>query len=378
MMKELIEAASRIENPSITEWKKSGKPVVGYTCSFLPSEILYAAGILPVRLRGIQTESTDIGDAYFGPFICTFPKCILQLAGDGTYGFLDGTIIIPGCDGMRRLDDCWRKCGEDNDGTLPSFFFHFGVPHKAAEYSITWFVEEINRLIRAIEEHFQVKVTEDKLKTAIQEYNRGRRLLAKLESFRTKDNLKITGVEAFAASVSGTVMERVYYNELLEKVIKEIEERAPVENGRKRLMLIGSVSDDVSEIQLIEDSGAIVVAENICFGIRHESDLVDEEGDPVEAIARRYLSYSVCPRMYGGYTERLDILKQKIKAADVDGVVMQNIRFCDLHGSENGLFERDLEKENIPCMRIEREYGSSVETGRTKMRVDAFLERMAS
>ena len=69
-------------------------------------------------------------------------------------------------------------------------------------------------------------------------------------------------------------------------------------------------------------------------------------------------------------------MNRKAKKAKIDGVILQNIRFCDLHGSENGLFERDLEAKGIPCMRLEREYGPLVETGRMKMRVDAFLERI--
>ncbi len=80
--------------------------------------------------------------------------------------------------------------------------------------------------------------------------------------------------------------------------------------------------------------------------------------------------------MYGEYKKRLEILKEKVKKAKIDGVILQNIRFCDLHGSENGLFERDLEADGIPCMRLEREYGPLVETGRMKMRVDAFIERI--
>jgi len=54
---------------------------------------------------------------------------------------------------------------------------------------------------------------------------------------------------------------------------------------------------------------------------------------------------------------------------------LQHIKFCDLHGVDNMLFERDLESEGIPCLRIEREYGS-FDTGRIKTRVDAFLERI--
>ena len=66
-----------------------------------------------------------------------------------------------------------------------------------------------------------------------------------------------------------------------------------------------------------------------------------------------------------------------IRKAKVDGVILQNVRFCDLHGSENGIFERDLEAAGIPCMRLEREYGPLSETGRISMRIDAFMERIS-
>ena len=72
------------------------------------------------------------------------------------------------------------------------------------------------------------------------------------------------------------------------------------------------------------------------------------------------------------------MLINRIKGLKADGVIMQNIRFCDLHGSENGLFERDLEKHGLPALRIEREYGPLVDRGRLKMRVDAFIEQLAS
>ena len=106
-MKVFHDAANQVEFDAITQWKKDGKPVVGYTCSYAPAEIFYAADILPYRLRGIETDGMEVGDTYFGPFICSFPKCILQLAGKGKFSFLDGAIITPGCDGMRRLDECW-------------------------------------------------------------------------------------------------------------------------------------------------------------------------------------------------------------------------------------------------------------------------------
>jgi len=372
------DAVTRIENHAITRWKQSGKKVVGYTCSYVPPEIFHAAGILPVRLRGIDTHGMEIGDTYFGPFICSFPKCLLQLAGKGVFSFLDGVLIIPGCDAMRRLDECWRKAGEDHQGIVPAWFEYFDVPHKSEVHGMNWFVQEIQSLIRRIEQQFGVSITRTGLRESIREYNRGRRLLKTVEALRAEKNLRVSGTDVFSATIAGTVLPREEYTRQLEKWLADLSVKDPLENGKKRLMVIGSISDEIDLFQLIENgTDAVVVAENLCFGVRFEGNEISEEGDPILSLARHYLETSVCPRMFGKYKQRLALLKEKIERTGVEGVIMQNIRFCDLHGSENGLFQRDLEAEGIPCLRIEREYGPLKETGRIKLRIDAFLEQIA-
>ncbi len=379
MMKEFYDAATRIRSDVLSRWKDTGGNVVGYTCSYVPSEIFHAAGILPYRIRGIETESMEIADAYFGPYICTFPKCVLQLAGKGKYDFLDGAIITPGCDSMRRLDECWRKAGDAIPGIVPSFFYYFDVPHKSIGHGTRWFREEIVNLIKALENQFGITITDEKLNASIRLYNRARRLLKELEDLRAKDAVVISGTDAFAVTMAGTAMPREEYTEHLENLVASLKKKKAKKDERKRIMLIGSISDDISLVDLVEQSGkAVVVTENLCFGVRDEGNEVAEEGDPVDALAKAYLGESTCPRMYGKYKERLATLSAIIRRSNVDAVVMQNIRFCDLHGSENGLFERDLEKEGIPCIRLEREYGPLVETGRLRMRIDAFFERLES
>ncbi len=377
-MDAFYDAATRVRNTPILKWKEGGKRVLGYTCSYVPTEIFYAVDILPVRLRGIETDGMEIGDTYYGPFICSFPKCILQLAGKGMFDFLDGAVITPGCDAMRRLDECWRKAGEDHDGIVPAYFYYFDVPHKTEPHGMRWFVQEIRNLIDSVERHFDVRITSKKLKSAIHEYNKGRQLLQDIEDLRSEKELKVSGTDVFAATVAGTVMPRDEFTAVLEKWLQSIRQGNPLSNGKKRLMLVGSISDEIDLVELVEkDNHAIVVAENLCFGVRYEGNQIPEKGDPVEALAQHYLGKSVCPRMYGKYKERLAFLKEKIQSARVDGVVMQNIRFCDLHGAENALFERDLEAVGIPCLRIEREYGPLIETGRMKLRINAFLERIS-
>ncbi|MCU0847512.1 MAG: 2-hydroxyacyl-CoA dehydratase family protein [Spirochaetes bacterium] len=375
MIKELLDASTVLNNKHVIQWKKNGKKVVGYTCSYVPDEVFHAAGILPFRIRGFGAADTTIGDTYFGPFVCSLPKCMLQLAGEGKFNFLDGVIITPGCDSMRRLDECWRKAGSDVDGVIPSFFFHYGVPHKYSDYTIKWLTEETHRLIAAVEEHFKVKITDENLHRSIKLYNQSRMLLDRFEAMRTLDAPPFNGEDALAVILAGTTMPREEYNSLLEKFLSEAE-NSPVIKNRVRLMLVGSANDDAGLVRVMEGEKAVVVADNLCFGSRFYTDQVEESGDPVSALSKRYLGHNDCPRMYGDYKRRLDILVQKVEKAKIDGVILQNIRFCDLHGSENGLFERDLEAMGIPCMRLEREYGPLVETGRMKMRVDAFIERI--
>jgi benzoyl-CoA reductase/2-hydroxyglutaryl-CoA dehydratase subunit BcrC/BadD/HgdB len=175
-------------------------------------------------------------------------------------------------------------------------------------------------------------------------------------------------------------MPREIYTQALAAWIEDLATRRNTSEtaDRRRLMVLGSISDDIDLIQMIEEDDRVVVAaENLCFGIRHAGHAIDTQGDPVEALARGYLDRSICPRMFGRYRQRLAAVLDVIARARIDAVVLQNIRFCDLHGSENSLFERDLEARGIPCLKIEREYGPLVEKGRIRMRLDAFLERIA-
>jgi benzoyl-CoA reductase subunit C len=377
MIDKLKAAAATLDNDFIRKWKDEGRKVMGYTCTFIPEEILHSAGLLPYRIRGIGTTSLSIGDSYFGPVNCTFPKCMLQLAGEGSYRFLDGAIISNGCDSMRRLEECWRKAGDDYPGALPKYYEFFSVPHKAVDYSIDYYAEELKEMIATIEAHFKVDITEESLQKSIKLYNTGRKLLRKLDELRYLNKVAISGEDALSILIASHAIPREDFNIILKKILAGLDKAQSVSDGKKRLMLIGSASDDIDFIRVIEDAGAIVVADTVCFGSRLHASLVKEKEEPVHALAAHYLNNSICPRMLGYYKDRRAFIRDIIKKAAVDGIILQNVRFCDLHGSENGVLERDFEAEGIPCMRLEREYGPLVETGRIRMRVDAFMERIS-
>lgn len=372
------DAASVLESRFVADWRAAGRKVVGYSCAYVPVEVLEAAGLLAYRLRGSGADGATIGDTYFGPFVCSLPKCMLELAGEGRYRFLDGAIITPGCDSMRRLDECWRHAGRDHPGILPGFFFHFGVPHKLTGYTEDWFAAELQRLIAALEAHFGVSVTTERLREAIRVHNRSRSLLERLDDLRARPEPSLTGAEALAVTLACGAVAREAHNDKLAAFL-DAAAAAPPGAGRRRarLLLAGSASDDLELMRAVEGERAVVVADTLCFGARAQLGAVAEEGDPIRALARRYLGKNECPRMYGGYPARLEQVRRQVQRARVEGVILQSIRFCDLHAAENGLLEHDLERDGVPCLRLEREHGPLVDKGRLKLRLDAFLERIA-
>ncbi len=368
--------ATDVNNKYLTDFKQAGGKIIGYQCSFLPlGEIYHSVGMTGIRLRANEAQETTIGDTYYGPVICSYPKCMLQMAGEGKYNLLDGLIISTGCDAMRRMYDCWRKAAEEYEGILPDFFYLLGIPHKSLDFSQKWFEDEIRLHIKNLEDYFKVTVTEESLRQSITAFNAARQAMQRLDQIRRQPETPISGGDALAVMIAGSSMPMDDYLPLLQELVAELKDN-PENLPGKRIMLVGSVNDDINFVNTIEEEGCLVVADTLCFGSRFFENKVDEDGDPVAALSRSYLDDVKCPRMIGQYEARLAYMMEKAEKAGVEGIIFQNIRFCDLHGSENSVLAKAFEAAGFPCLLIERDYGSQMETGRIKMRVEAFLRRL--
>ena len=95
---------------AIEAWKEASGQVVGWACTYVPEEIIYAAGALPVRVVA-DAKEMELGDAnaYLYTTSCSYTRSCLQLALEHKFDFLDGIVGAASCDGMRRLMDMWRN-----------------------------------------------------------------------------------------------------------------------------------------------------------------------------------------------------------------------------------------------------------------------------
>ncbi len=161
--------------------------------------------------------------------------------------------------------------------------------------------------------------------------------------------------------------------ELLEELVSEIDNRKVGDDDSLRVVLTGGAMEEVEHIAMIEDCGAVVVAENYCTGGRHADVAVDENSDPVDAIALRYLRHVSCPRMIDEFDKRAAYLDETMSTYKADAVIAEKLMFCDLWGGEIFLYKKEAKRLGFPLLALEREvYGGG--EGQMRTRVQAFFE----
>ena len=371
-LEELTDLASDLVNPAVLDWKGKGGKVVGFCCSYVPEEILYAADILPYRIRASGCAETSSADVYMTHLNCSFVRSCLQFALEGRYEFLDGLVFTNSCDHVRRLYDVVRE-------TVNFPFMHFiSVPHKVSDDAIAWYKEELSEFRENVERSFGVEITEASLSKAIDVCNETRSLLRRLYELRRSEIPPVTGAESLSVVLAGTTTPKAQYNQLLRRLLEELAEREGTSGYRARLMIAGSGGcDNPAYYEVMEDLGGLVVTDSLCFGSRYFWDPVELEGDLMFSLAKSYLNRPSCPRMVDKVAERSDFVKQMVDGFKVDGVIFQRIRYCDLWGGQLLHLRKKLREANIPLLSLEREYMLGG-TGQLRTRVQAFLERLES
>jgi len=368
---EFSEATKAVINPSIEHWKKQGGKIVGYFCSAVPEEMIMAAGFLPVRMRATGSTGTELSDAYYSSINCSFPRHCFNMALSGDFDFLDGLICMNTCDHVRRIYDNWKVAVKTPYMEVLSF------PRKNTEVQVDWYKDELTLWKERMEKHFRVEIIDENLLEAIKLSNEKRRLQRKLYNLRKGEKPPITGAESLAVMVAGTAMPIERYNKLLTELLDELGQSDGNSDYRARLMVIGGILDDPAYMEVLEDLGGLVVTDSSCFGTRIMWEDIDEDAnDPIAALARYYVAdRPSCPRMYGDQHKRAEFISEMVREFKVDGVIGEQLKFCDNWIVEHYMNELDFKDTGIPFLKLEREYVVSG-IGQLRTRVQAFIEMM--
>jgi benzoyl-CoA reductase subunit C len=378
-MKELVQfndITKTTYNPIMKNWKEGGGKIIGYSCTYVPEEIIVAAGMMPFRMRAPESNNTYECEKYMTNQTCSFCRHVVDEVLKGKYDFLDGYVGVNGCDQMKRVGDIIRAGAFKKAIAEKKFFFEFiGAPRVTCnDDSEKYYKEEITRLKEKLEGHFGLEITEQRLRESIGKVNESRRLLRELYDLRKEKNPPVTGAETLSIAVAYASLPKEVFNKDLKALLSKLDGRVAMPAYRKRLFLYGSELDDPEYVKIIEDQGALIVADGICFGARMFWDLVNESLDPMEALAKRYYSRWSCPRMMDPH-RRQDRIKEIVRDWNIDGIVGERLIFCQVFGTERAITNLETKKSGFPTLWLEREYLLGG-IGQMKTRVQAFLESM--
>ncbi|GAI94067.1 unnamed protein product, partial [marine sediment metagenome] len=215
------------------------------------------------------------------------------------------------------------------------------VPFTVNAPAVEWMTGELDKFKRSLEEHFQVTITGEALRRSISTYNEKRRLLKSLYELRKTEAPPITGAEVLGVLIASTSMPVEEFNQLLKQMLDELVGRDGFSDYRARLLLAGGELEDPAYVELIEELGGLVVTDLLCFGVRAFWDLVDEDSEPIAALARRYLERISCPRMVN-YPQRDKFIKDLVKEFKVDGIILQRLKYCDAWGCESAMIQWEV------------------------------------
>jgi len=347
-------------------WKSRNLPVVGWTCTYTPEEVIYAANALPVMVWGSLGE-TNLADAYMPSNSCSFARSCFNAALRGDYDYLDGFVESTSCDNREKTYDMWVNYSKVLN------IYLINTPHTNTEQAHHFFYREVVKFKEWMERTFKTQISDDSLNHAIEEYNENRDLLRKIYDLKSKKPPVISGTEYLEIALAGLVMPKSEHNALMSRLLGEVEHRSDLPREGLRLLVSGSVVDNTELVKLIESVGGIVVADDWCTGSRYFWNNVDlGSHDPLEAIARRYLNKVPSSFVYMR-EERFKHVKKLAKRFDVDGVVMFVIKYCDTHMFDAPLLRDELRAMGLPVLHLEWEHSMSGFAG-LKTRIEAFIE----
>jgi benzoyl-CoA reductase/2-hydroxyglutaryl-CoA dehydratase subunit BcrC/BadD/HgdB len=356
--------------------KEQGVGVAGTFCSYVPVELFFAAGIIPVGLCSTSEETIPEAEKVLPRNLCPLIKASYGFAITDKCPYMYFSDLVVGettCDGKIKMYELLGEIKDVHVMELPR--------SQRKESAKALWLSEIQLLKAKIEEKFTVKITEEKLHEAILSRNRERALLKTLYELSTLKPPPITGLQQlqilYGAQYKFNHEQKVKeLEETISRVKKEYAEgKRPVPEKAKRVIVTGCPIGGATEkvVRLIEDAGAVVVAYENCTGAKQYDRQVPETGDPYMALADYYLEIG-CSVMSPN-PNRLELLGRLCAQFDADGVIEMLLQSCHTYAIETHRVREFLKARGLPFLSLETDY-STGDTGQLKTRIAAFIEML--
>lgn len=361
----------------VVEQCAMGRKVAGLYCAFTPKELVTAAGAIPVTLCSGSEEPFSVAEEDLPANLCPLVKSSYGHAKADTcpyFHMTDFLLADATCDGKKKMFELLSRIKPLHVLMLPQTY--------ESKDGLEYWIKELQKVARFLEDKTGHTITQDTLKKEIRLYNQVRQTVEKVFHLNTHEVAWVFGSEIHAiTSMGGFEYQLETRVSEMETAIAQIRQRAESESflsemrKRPRILLTGCPNTNKKVLNLIERVGGVVVAMETCGGLKTTGERVNEDIDPILALAKKYL-HTACACMTPNH-QRLSLIGELIDVFSIDGVVELTWNACHTYNVEAFcVHEAVQEKFNRPYLQIITDYSQN-DVGQLETRIEAFLEMLA-
>ena len=146
-------------------------------------------------------------------------------------------------------------------------------------------------LKRDIEKFTGEEIPTESIRESIRVYNKNRSFIRRLYELRLSNPGILTAWEMVSIIKSSMVMPKQDHNTIMEKLLDNLASREVPKGDGVRVFVSGSLCGAPKRdiLSMIEQSGAVVVNDDLFHGYRYVSTDINENEEPISAIAQWYL-----------------------------------------------------------------------------------------
>ncbi|GAB3524881.1 double-cubane-cluster-containing anaerobic reductase [Photobacterium alginatilyticum] len=356
----------------VSEQKQAGHGIVGFYCEFTPRDLILAAGATPICLCGTSQNTITHAETVLPSNLCPLIKSSYGYALTGGCPLLNDSDLLVAettCDGKKKMYEVLSR--DKNMHVLEL------TQKSDKERAFRHWLAEVEELKQKLEQTFQTDITEEKLRAAIKAMNEERRLILAIQELGQHKPAIVSGYEIAqtryrVAGFSKHLEQMKNFLAMANQRLEQGHQVAPA--SAPRVLLTGCPTGHGTEklIEIIEECGGVVVVQEACSGIKGVYEEVSEQGDPLEAIARKHFNIPCsCMTPNEG---RKDLLKKLARDYQADAVIDLVWQACHTYNVESVLINEFVRKElGLAYLKVETDYSSS-DREQLKVRVQTLLE----
>jgi len=350
---------------------KPQEKLVGYACAYTPLALLDAAGMTPYRVLPVGREWPDQAGTLLHDNVCPHVKRLVNRARANDLPDLSAMVFMNSCDAMRRLCDAWRAVRPGDKTVLVE------LPPTAEPHSAAFFTRALHGLSQELAQAGGDPVDDARLSASLDSWQRIAGLFERLRARVRRQ--EFPGGPARLQEIYNQSACRSFSDTLAAlSVLEESPPEGAPTRGLVPVLLIGNVLPDPEAIALFQQSGALLVDEDLCTGSRlFAAGTPGTETDPWNKLSSMLLSKPRCARTFdptAPLSFAQDVLSRARRAGAL-GVIAHVVKFCDPYLSRLPAVRETLRNEQIPFLILEGDctLGS---IGQARTRIEAFVEML--